>query len=145
MWRASQGGRRRGPRASSAPRSRKKKGPTLAERIRAARNFDDLQRLALDVAAQVADGHLSPGGGNAATNAIREARQSLKAHAESDTSQADAALIPVQADAVDAVRLFEGLLSDKRRAKVMAYLRREAKADAKESPATDTAEGGGAS
>jgi len=46
---------------------------------------------------------------------------------------------------VDAVRLFEGLLSDKRRAKVMAYLRREAKADAKESPATDTAEGGGAS
>lgn len=147
QWKAANGGRARPRGDAPRPVARGKgkgKGPSLAERIRAATNYDDLQRLALDVAAQVAEGFLSAGNGNAATNAIREARQSLKAHAESDTSQADAALIPIQADAVQAVRLFESLISDKRRAKVLSYLRREAKADAKESPATDTAHGAGA-
>ena len=76
----------------------------VISRIRSATRYEELGEVARDVGALVLSGQISSGAGQTATAALREARQALRAHRETDTGEADLALLPVHADGSAASR-----------------------------------------
>jgi hypothetical protein len=113
----------------------------VVSRIRSATRYEELGEVARDVGALVLSGQISSGAGQTATAALREARQALKAHRETDTGEADLALLPVHADAVELVRAFQGIVDDKRRARLLRSVKRAASKDLAEHPLSDTTQG----
>ena len=113
----------------------------VISRIRSATRYEELGEVARDVGALVLSGQISSGAGQTATAALREARQALKAHRETDTGEADLALRPVHADAVELVRAYQGIVDDKRRARLLRSVKRAASKDLAEHPLPDTTQG----
>lgn len=146
--------RRRQGRAAKTPDAKSKKRrskmereadqavTSLIERIRGAKTYDDLKEMSLVVAGMVISGDIGSGPGNAASTAIREARQCIKATAEEGTGTDEDELVPVSAYAVEVAMIYQSLISKRRRASALRYMKTAAAKDVKEHPNVDTAKDG---
>lgn len=114
----------------------------LSDSIRKAKTYDDLAQLNQEVGALVANGRLIPQRGQAIQRLLAEARQNLKEKARSQEQDAgDSDIVLASVDAVEIARLFEGVVSDERRAHLLEVVRAAAVEDERENPNTDPGEG----
>lgn len=112
----------------------------LDEKIRKAGSFDDYTAIDLEVGALLANGTLSPDRARAIQSVIADARQNTKAHREAEHGDEDQdRLLIVTQEGHDLLDLYEGIVSDERRARIMEHVRGEAALDLAENPNTDTA------
>lgn len=97
----------------------------LAERIRAARGPGDLAKIGTEVAALASAGRMMPARALAVQRLLAEARHQWAA-APTETSADD---VIVTIEALELVRIFEGIVSGERRKAVLACARENAVAD----------------
>lgn len=113
----------------------------LDEKIRKARTFEEYAALDREVGALLANGTLTPDRARAIQGSIADARQNTKAHLESGQGQAIERFVLASEDALVIAEAFEGIVSDERRAALVAHVRAEATADLAEHPNVDLADG----
>ncbi|MCO5166599.1 MAG: helix-turn-helix domain-containing protein [Planctomycetes bacterium] len=111
----------------------------LDQKIRDARGFDDLARINHEVAALIASGALLPSRGQAIQRLMAEARQNLVAQQQAVPEQASTQVFLCTEEGGLLLRMFEGIVSDARRERIMALVRDQAEADLVENPNVDTA------
>ena len=113
----------------------------LDEKIRKARTFEDYAALDREVGALIANGTLTPDRARAIQGSIADARQNTKAHLESGQGHEIERFVLASEDALAIAEAFEGIVSDERRAALVAHVRAEAAADLAEHPNVDLADG----
>lgn len=146
-YRRKKGREPKAPKVKSKPKTQRSKDERAAERavkslirrIKGAKTYDHLKELSLEVAGMVIAGEIGSGPGNAASTAIREARQCIKATAEEDTDEQEEQLVPVSEDAVEVALLFQGIIDDHARSAALAYMHQAANSDKATNPNVDTA------
>ena len=111
----------------------------LSERIRAARTNDDLVGISKEVGALLGQGALSPARGRAIQALMAEARHNMREHREAEGNEDPDTLILVTHEGGRLLRAFEGIVSDERRARLIALAEDEARADLAEHPNVDLA------
>lgn len=116
----------------------------LDRKIREAVTLADVSALATEVAALTAAGKVSHSTGRVLRELLTEKRQNIKAEAKErrETAEAtvDRAILCQQGETAELVRLYEGIIKDDRRARVMRYIAAVADEDAQDSPQADTGE-----
>lgn len=113
----------------------------LDERIRACRTFEHFVAIDLEVGALLANGKLNPDRARAIQGAIAGARQNTKAKNDADDGEDLERFVLASEDAVKIAEAFEGIVSDDRRAGLVAHVLAEAAADLDEHPNVDLADG----
>jgi hypothetical protein len=113
----------------------------LDERIRACKTFEEFAAIDLEVAALLANGTLSPDRARAIQGSIAGARQNTKAHHDADDGLDRERFVLASEDALKIAEAFEGIVSDERRARIVAHVLAEAAVDLAEHPNVDLADG----
>lgn len=111
----------------------------LADRARNAKTIEDLAATALEALALVCSGQMTAARGRTIQGLLGEARHGLKDKREVEGEDDQEQLLIVTQEGHDLLDLFEGIVSDERRAAVLEHIRAEAEADLAENPNTDTA------
>ncbi len=113
----------------------------LDERIRGCKTFEEFAAIDLEVAALLANGTLSPDRARAIQGSTAGARQNTKAHHEADDGLDRERFVLASEDALKIAEAFEGIVSDERRASIVAHVLAEAAVDLAEHPNVDLADG----
>lgn len=111
----------------------------LADRARNAKTIEDLASTALEALALVCSGQMTAARGRTIQGLLGEARHGLKDKREVEGEDDQERLLIVTLQGHDLLDLFEGIVSDERRAAILAHVRAEAQLDLAENPNTDTA------
>lgn len=133
------------PPAGAAPPARqgrpRKKSDELAAMIRAISTHQDAVRALIEAAGLAAEGELAKTQADAIKSLIGEARAHLKDERDAPKDTTDQVLF-LSPSAVDVVRLWEGIVSDERRTRILEFLVAEFRADEIEHPGMDTGQTG---
>ncbi len=111
----------------------------LADRARNAKTIEDLAATALEALALVCSGQMTASRGRTIQGLLGEARHGLKDKREVEGEEDQERLLIVTQEGHDLIDLFEGIVSDERRAAILEHVRGEAAFDLAENPNTDTA------
>lgn len=111
----------------------------LDQKIRQAKGFNELAQINQEVAALLASGLLLPARGQAIQRVMAEARQNMLARQQAEPEQEDGRVFLCTEEGGLLLRLFEGIVSDARRERVLALVREHAEADLAENPNVDMA------
>jgi hypothetical protein len=135
--------------ASKLTRARKNELELQAERglkdlgleaqIRASRTLDDLVAIGREALALVSSGRLSPTRGRTIQGLLGETRQAMTKQREVEGDGEPERLILMTEEGGQLVRAFEGIVSDARRAEVLALVAAAAQKDQEENPNVDLA------
>lgn len=115
-----------------------KKSPTLAEQIRSIETRQDAIAALIEGAAQAVEGKLTKHQADSAKALISEARQHLK-DARDDPGETTDRQLFLSPSALELVRLWEGIVSEERRERVLRMVVAEFELDLLEHPEVDTA------
>ena len=113
----------------------------LGDRIRAAESHHDLAVISKEVGALLGTGALHPSRGRAIQALLAEARHNLREHRQVEGDEEPQRLLLVSEEGAELLEAFEWIVSDERRARVLALAKAEAEEDAAEDPHVDTAQG----
>ena len=110
----------------------------LDKLIREARGFGDLVAINQEIAALLASGSLLPSRGQAIQRLMAEARQNMLAQQDAGREHADGRVFLCTEEGGLMLRVFEGIVSESRRERVLRVLKEQAEADLLENPDVDT-------
>jgi excisionase family DNA binding protein len=113
----------------------------LGDRIRAAQTHRDLAVISKEVGALLGTGTLHPSRGRAIQALLAEARHNLREHRQVEGDEEPQRLLLVSEEGAELLEAFEWIVSEERRARVLALTKAEAEEDAAEDPHVDTASG----
>ena len=113
----------------------------LGDRIRAAQSHHDLAVISKEVGALLGTGALHPSRGRAIQALLAEARHNLREHREVEGDEEPQRLLLVSEEGAELLEVFEWIVSEERRARVLSLAKTEAEADAAADPHVDTAQG----
>ncbi len=111
----------------------------LGARIRAAKSHDDMLTISSEVCALVGTGALSPARGRTIQGLLAEMRHSLKQHRDTEVDEEAERFVLLTDDGLQLVEAFESIVSDERRALVLAHVRAARAQDESEQPDLDLA------
>lgn len=119
----------------------RKRSDDLAALIRSIETHQDAIKALIEAAGLAAEGKLAKTQADAIKSLIGEARAHLKDERDAPKDTTDRVLF-LGPSAVDVVRLWEGIVSDERRARILEFLLAEFRADEIEHPGMDTGQTG---
>lgn len=111
----------------------------LAEQIRSAETDDDRAQIQQEACALALEGSLEKWQAEVIEKTLKEARQSAKAHRDAGGDEDVGSLLLANEEVYELVRVYEGLVSPDRRARVLELLVELAQADRAEHPNVDRA------
>lgn len=111
----------------------------FAGKVRRARTEDEVLEITSEACALVSSGAMTPQRGNSVEKLLARMLRCIVARRDVDGDEDQDALLIVTREGHDLLDLFEGIVSDERRARILEHIRGEAATDLAEHRNTDTA------
>ncbi len=111
----------------------------FAGKVRRARTEDEVLEITSEACALVSSGAMTPQRGNSVEKLLARMLRCIVARRDVDGDEDQDTLLIVTREGHDLLDLFEGIVSDERRTRILEHVRGEAATDLTEHPNTDTA------